>query len=66
MTFDVDEVDSFTYFAVNVGGEVGYWVTDRVALFVSPQGDIAFSDEDELGTGDAWVWPFSAGVEIRP
>lgn len=69
MTFDVDvdaEDSSFTYFAVNVGGEAGYRVTERVALFVSPQGNIAFSDEDEVFTGDAWVWPFTAGVRIRP
>lgn len=68
MTFDVDAegVDSFTYAAINVGGELGYWVGERVALFLSPQGDIAFSDEEEVGTGDSWVWPFTAGVEIRP
>lgn len=66
MTFDIDGVDSFTYFAINAGGELGYWLSDRVSVFLSPQGDIAFSDEDELGTGDAWVWPFTAGIEIRP
>ena len=68
LTFDVDAegFDTFTYFAINVGGELGYWVSDRVALFLSPQGDIAFSEEEEVGTGDAWVWPFTAGIEIRP
>lgn len=68
LAFDVDAegADSFTYFAINAGGEVGYWVSDRVALFLSPQGDIAFADEDEVGTGDAWVWPLTAGIEIRP
>lgn len=57
---------SFTYFAVNAGGEVGYRVTDRLSVFLSPQGDIALSEEAELGTGDAWVWPLTAGVEFRP
>ena len=57
---------SFTYFAINAGGEVGYRVTDRLSVFLSPQGDIAFSEEAELGTGDAWVWPVSAGIEFRP
>ena len=27
-----------------------------------PQGDIAFSKAEELGTSDAWVWPFTAGI----
>lgn len=68
MSFDVDApgVGSFTYFAVNAGAEVGYRMSDRVSIFFSPQGDIAFSDEAEVGTGDAWVWPFTAGIEIRP
>lgn len=57
---------SFTYLAINAGGEVGYRLDDRISVFLSPQGDIAFSDEAELGTGDAWVWPVSVGVEIRP
>ncbi len=68
MTFDLDGAggDTFTYFAINAGGEVGYWLSDRVAVFLSPQGDIAFSDEEEVGTDNAWVWPVSVGVEIRP
>lgn len=57
---------SFTYFAINAGGELGYRVTDRFSVFLSPQGDIAFSDETEVGTGDAWVWPLTAGIEFRP
>jgi hypothetical protein len=32
---------------------------------MSPQGDIAFTDEDVLGTDNAWVWPFSVGVRIN-
>ena len=57
---------SFTYFAINAGGELGYWLNDNVAIFFSPQGDIAFSDEAEVGTDNSWVWPVSAGIEIRP
>lgn len=65
MTFDVDGGESNTYVAINVGGEVGYMASERVELFLSPQGDIAFTDEDELGTDNAWVWPFTAGVKIN-
>lgn len=65
MTFDVDGADSNTYFAINVGAKIGYAVTDRIHLLLSPQGDIAFSDEDELGTDNAWIWPFAAGVQIQ-
>ena len=56
----------FTYFAINAGGEVGYRLNESVSMFLSPQGDIAFSDEEEVGTGDSWVWPITAGIEIRP
>lgn len=65
MTFDVDGGESNTYFAINVGGEVGYMASEQVELFLSPQGDIAFTDEDVLGTDNAWVWPFTAGVKIN-
>jgi len=64
MTFDVDGAGSNTYPAINVGAKIGYRLSPRVSLLFSPQGDIAFADEDELGTGDAWVWPFTAGVRI--
>lgn len=78
MTLDVDAegADSNTYFAINAGGELGYRVSRSVSLFLSPQGDIAFVDDDELDPNDvvfpddgidtAWVWPFTAGVEITP
>ncbi len=62
---DVDGADSETYFAINAGAEIGYWVSDNIAIFASPQGDIAFSDEDELGTDMAYVWPFTGGLKIR-
>jgi hypothetical protein len=31
---------------------------------VSPQGDIAFSDEAEVGTNNSWVWPVTAGLRV--
>ena len=64
MTFDVDGGSSNTYPAINVGAKIGYRLTPRVQLLLSPQGDIAFSDEDEVGTSNSWVWPFTAGVRI--
>lgn len=62
---DVAGVDSETNFAINAGAELGYWVSDGFAVFFSPQGDIAFTDEDVLGSSTAWVWPFTAGFKFR-
>lgn len=62
---DVDGADSNTYFAINAGAEIGYWLSPGFSIFASPQGDIAFADEDELGTSSAWVWPFTAGLKLR-
>jgi len=28
------------------------------------KGDIAFTDDEDVGTSHAWVWPFTAGVRI--
>lgn len=65
LTFDVDGTgETNTYPAINVGAKIGYQLTPRVALLLSPQGDIAFTDEDEVGTDNAWVWPFTAGFRI--
>jgi Outer membrane protein beta-barrel domain len=64
MTFDVDGGGSNTYPAINVGAKIGYRLSPRVALLLSPQGDIAFSKEDEVGTTNAWVWPFTAGIRV--
>ena len=64
LTFDVDGAGSNTYPAINVGAKIGYRLSPRVTLLLSPQGDIAFGDEEELGTSNAWVWPFTAGVRI--
>ena len=67
MSFDVDVegAETHTYFAINAGGEIEYLFSDNVSFLLSPQGDIAFSDEDEVGTDNAWVWPFTAGLSFR-
>ncbi|HKK07246.1 MAG TPA: outer membrane beta-barrel protein [Gemmatimonadota bacterium] len=67
MTFDVRApgAPTKTYFGINVGAKIGYAVTDRLDLLLSPQGDIAFTDADVLGTDNAWVWPFAAGLRLR-
>ena len=65
VTFDVDGGDSFTYPAINAGAKITYGFTPSLALVLSPQGDIAFGDEDEIGTSNAWVWPFTAGLRFR-
>lgn len=66
MSFDVDGAsETNTYFAINVGGEVEYAVSETVSLLLSPQGDIAFTDEDDGFTGStAWVWPVTAGAKF--
>jgi hypothetical protein len=64
MTFDVDGAGSNTYPAINVGAKIGYRVSPRVSLLLSPQGDIAFTKDAELGTSNAWVWPFTAGIRL--
>jgi hypothetical protein len=64
MTFDADGGTSSTYPAINVGAKIAYRLSPRVNFLLSPQGDIAFTDEDEVGTSNSWVWPFTAGVRI--
>ena len=64
VTFDVDGGDSFTYPAINAGAKISYNFNESIALVLSPQGDIAFSDEDEITTTNAWVWPVTAGIRI--
>jgi hypothetical protein len=65
LTFKPDGADSKTYPAINAGAKIGYQVSPRLTLLLSPQGDIAFTDEDELGTNNAWVWPFTAGARFN-
>jgi hypothetical protein len=64
MTFDADGAGSNTYPAINVGAKIGYRVSPRASLLLSPQGDIAFTKDAELGTSNAWVWPFTAGIRL--
>lgn len=65
VTFDVDGADGKTYFAINAGAKLTYNFNRRIALVLSPQGDIAFSKKSELTTDNAWVWPFTAGVRFK-
>ena len=64
MTFSVDGGPSNTYPAINVGAKIGYRLNPRLSLVLSPQGDIAFSDEADVGTSNSWVWPFTAGLRV--
>ena len=64
LTFDADGAGSNTYPAINVGAKIGYRLSPRVSLVLSPQGDIAFTDDKEVGTSNSWVWPFTAGARI--
>jgi len=64
LTFDADGAGSNTYPAINVGAKIGYRLSPRVQLLLSPQGDIALTDNDQVGTSNAWVWPFTTGVRI--
>jgi hypothetical protein len=64
LTFDADNAGSNTYPAINVGAKIGYRLSPRVSLVLSPQGDIAFTDDKEVGTNNSWVWPFTAGARI--
>jgi hypothetical protein len=64
--FDVEGApDVFTYPAINAGAKIAYNVNRSFAIVLSPQGDIAFADEDEVGTTNAWVWPITAGVRVK-
>jgi hypothetical protein len=66
MTFDVDApgASANTYIAINAGAKIIYQATPQVGIVLNLQGDIALSDEDEIGTDNAWVWPFTAGVNF--
>ena len=66
VTFDVEDApNTFTYFAISAGGKVIYHIGPRFGVVLSPQGHIAFSDSDEVGTSDSWVWPFTAGLRVK-
>jgi hypothetical protein len=63
--FGGDLPESKTYFAINAGAKIAVGLTDRIGLLFSPQGDIAFTKEAELGTTNAWVWPFGVGLRFQ-
>ena len=65
LRFALDGGPSYTYPAINVGAKIGYRVTPTISFVLSPQGDIAISDEAELTTNNTWVWPFGAGIRIQ-
>ena len=66
VSFDVDGAPSTnTYFAINAGAKIAYNFSRSFAAVISPQGDIAFTDEDEMGSSTAWVWPVTAGVRLK-
>lgn len=65
MRFAVDNGPSFTYPAINVGAKIIYPIGDKASFVLSPQGDIAFSKKAEVGTTNAWVWPFAAGFRLK-
>jgi hypothetical protein len=65
VSFDIEgSPETYTYFAINAGAKIAYHFSPVVAFVLSPQGDIAFSKEAEVGTDNAWVWPITAGFRI--
>lgn len=65
VTFGGDLPSSSTYFAINAGAKLAIKVSPMFDLLISPQGDIAFADEAELGTTNAWVWPLAVGFRVK-
>jgi len=65
VTFGGDLPASQTYVAINAGAKLGIKVSPSVDLLISPQGDIAFADEADLGTTNAWVWPLGVGFRVQ-
>jgi hypothetical protein len=66
VTFDVQGAPgNFTYFAINAGAKLAYNFSRSLAFVLSPQGDIALSDEAEILTNNAWVWPVTAGLRVN-
>jgi hypothetical protein len=64
VNFDVDGAEGNSYFAINAGAKLTYNFSPSLGLVLSPQGDIAFTKENELGSKTAWVWPITAGLRI--
>ncbi len=64
VAFGGDLPETKTYPAINAGAKLGIRVSPTLELLISPQGDIAFTDEAELGTSNAWVWPLGVGFRL--
>jgi hypothetical protein len=56
--------ESLSYFAINAGAKIGIKLGKAIELLISPQGDIAFSNEDEVLTSKAWIWPLGLGLRV--
>ncbi|NIM52220.1 MAG: outer membrane beta-barrel protein [Gemmatimonadales bacterium] len=67
LLFDIDTpgFETKAYFAINVGAKIAYSVNRNLDFVLSPQGDIALTDEAVLGTDNSWVWPFAAGLRVK-
>ncbi len=63
--FGGDLPETKSYFAINAGAKIAVALSGAVDLLISPQGDIAFTKEADLGTTNAWVWPIGAGLRFR-
>jgi hypothetical protein len=64
MQFDFEDAANETHFAINAGLKIAYSLGERAAFVLSPQGDIAFADEGELGSDTIFIWPFTAGFRF--
>ncbi|MBD3257349.1 outer membrane beta-barrel protein [candidate division GN15 bacterium] len=62
---DAEGFDMETYLAINAGGKLYYAISPSVDFVVSLQGDISFTDEEVVGTDNAWVWPLGVGFAIK-
>jgi len=60
-----DGGDALNYFAINAGAKLGIRLGSAVELLISPQGDIALSDKNEVLTSAAWIWPLGIGLRIN-
>jgi hypothetical protein len=65
VTFGGDLPESKTYFAINAGAKVGIRLSPSLEFLISPQGDIAFTKEADLGTTNSWVWPLGVGLRAK-
>lgn len=58
--------ESNTYLAINAGAKLYYMFSRTAGFVLSPQGDIAFTDDQEIpDTSSGWVWPVTAGFFVN-